>query len=196
MSWLPKPVRRVRSPAARSSLRSWMQAKAAHRSPGEDGPLGLQKSYGWQSQSRSSVRSSLADLSTSVPTRRTRVQDVSKACPRGLRRRDAPVQSTADRVSNRAAETQVHVALRRRQVRMAGQFLDGPCRRALDRPMRTERVPQDVHRPARCLRRAERRAPALMTRSRVIAEPSTRHSTRSDRRCRAPLRAAASSRSY
>jgi hypothetical protein len=35
---------------------------------------------------------------------------------------------------------QVHVPLRRRQVLMSGELLDGPCRRATHRQMRTERV--------------------------------------------------------
>ena len=50
----------------------------------------------------------------------------------------------SDRVF-RCRGTQVHVALCRRQVRMASQLLDGPRRCALHRQMRTERVPQDVH---------------------------------------------------
>ncbi len=50
----------------------------------------------------------------------------------------------ADRVF-RCRPTQVHVALRRREVRVAGQLLDGPCRGSLHPQVRTERVPKDVH---------------------------------------------------
>jgi hypothetical protein len=39
----------------------------------------------------------------------------------------------------------VHVAVRRREIRVAGQFLNGPRGRPLHRQVRTERVPQDVH---------------------------------------------------
>ena len=39
----------------------------------------------------------------------------------------------------------MHVALRRCQVRVARQLLDGPRRRAIHRQVRTERVPQDVY---------------------------------------------------
>jgi hypothetical protein len=38
----------------------------------------------------------------------------------------------------------VHVALRRRQIRVSGQFLDGPRRGATHRQVRTERVSQDI----------------------------------------------------
>ncbi len=51
--------------------------------------------------------------------------------------------------------TQVHVPLRRLQVLMPGQFLDGPRQRSTHRQMRTERVPQDVNpRPHAPLRAA------------------------------------------
>ena len=40
---------------------------------------------------------------------------------------------------------QVHVALRRAQVLVSGQFLDGPRRRSTHRQVRAERVPQDVN---------------------------------------------------
>jgi hypothetical protein len=40
--------------------------------------------------------------------------------------------------------TQVHVPLRRVQVPVSGQFLNGPCWRAAHRQMRTERMPQNV----------------------------------------------------
>ena len=39
----------------------------------------------------------------------------------------------------------MHVALRRSQVRVPGELLDGARRRAAHRQVRTERVPQDVH---------------------------------------------------
>jgi len=39
----------------------------------------------------------------------------------------------------------VHVALRRAQVLVSGQLLDGSCRRPTRRQVRTERVPQDVN---------------------------------------------------
>ena len=45
----------------------------------------------------------------------------------------------------RCRRTQVHVALCRRQIRVAGQLLDGACGRPFHGQMRTERVPKDVH---------------------------------------------------
>ena len=48
---------------------------------------------------------------------------------------------------NRGVErcrTQVHASLRRLEVLMPGEFLNGPSRRATHRQMRTERVTEDV----------------------------------------------------
>ena len=53
------------------------------------------------------------------------------------------IQEPDGRVERRRA--QVHVALRRGQVLVSGQFLNGPRRRPTHRQVRTERVPQDVH---------------------------------------------------
>jgi hypothetical protein len=73
---------------------------------------------------------------------RARLQNISKLLERfepGL----SPVQQS-DRVF-RCRRIQVHVPQRRRQVRVRGQFLEGPRRRAVHRQVRTERVPKDVH---------------------------------------------------
>ena len=93
----------------------------------------------------------------------------------------SPVQQP-DRVF-RCRGTQVHVALRRRQVRMTSELLDRSRRRALHRQVRTERVPQDMHALSDAGDRCAPRT-ALITRSRVIGDPSGKHKTRSPRRCR------------
>jgi transposase-like protein len=66
--------------------------------------------------------------------------------PRFFRERDAGLSSVqqSDRVF-RCGRIQVHVAVRRRWVRVAGQLLDGSRGRPFHRQVRTERVPQDVH---------------------------------------------------
>ena len=90
--------------------------------------------------SHSLPRLHVADL-IALPRRRP----VSKISPHSQRFESglSPVEQP-DRVF-RCRRTQVHVALRRRQVRVSGHLLDGPRRRALHRQVRTERVPQDVH---------------------------------------------------
>ena len=94
---------------------------------------------------------------------------------------------TADPAANRRVErcrTQVHVALGHRQIRMPGEFLNRPRRRASHREVRTERVTQDVHPVALTFaRRAARLHPAC-TICRVNGVPSSWHSTRVLRRCR------------
>jgi hypothetical protein len=80
------------------------------------------------------------DFSTSLPYRAS-VQNISKILEQfepGV----SPVEQS-DRVF-RCRGTQVHLALRRRQVRVAGQLLNGARRRAFHCQMRAERVPQDV----------------------------------------------------
>ena len=119
------------------------------------------------------------------------VQDISKLSAGPSRPRLSPVEQS-DRVFRRR-RTQVHVALRRRQVRMSGELLNRSCRRALHRQVRTERVPQDVDALVDPATRWALRM-ALITRSRVIGDPSARHRTRSDWRCRAALRAGARSK--
>jgi hypothetical protein len=89
----------------------------------------------------------------------------------------------------RCRRTQMHVALRRRQVCVAGQLLDGPRRRALHRQVRTERVPQDMD-ALLDTRDALGAADGSNHAMRVIDDPSGKHSTRSDRRCRVALSAA------
>jgi hypothetical protein len=46
----------------------------------------------------------------------------------------------------------VHVPLRRREILVAGELLNGSGRRAAHRQMRTERVPQPMHTALRYLR--------------------------------------------
>jgi hypothetical protein len=105
----------------------------------------------------------------------------------------SPVEQP-DRVF-RCRRTQVHVALRRRQIRVTGQLLNRQGRCALHRQVRTERVPRGCGTP--CSIPATRSASqmALMTRARVIGDPSGRHKTRSPRRCRTVLSAAVRSSS-
>jgi hypothetical protein len=99
----------------------------------------------------------------------------------------SPIEQS-DRVF-RCRLAEVHVALRRRQVRVSSELLDGPCRRALHRQVRTERVPKDVH--ALVDARDALSAPdgfdhAIARDRRPIRETQAR----SDRRCRAALSAA------
>src|SRR5258705_13764197 len=53
--------------------------------------------------------------------------------------------------------TQVHVALRRVEILVSGQFLDRPRRRATHRQMRTERVTEDMWTPGLTFARREAR---------------------------------------
>ena len=71
------------------------------------------------------------------------------SAPRSLRLHDSStvfrgaVQQPDRRVERRRA--QVHIALRHRQVRVSGELLDRPRRRATHRQVRAERVTKDVH---------------------------------------------------
>ncbi len=125
--------RTVCRPVGTSQTVSKMQAKAAHRSLGEGGPLCLQKSYGWQAPLRSPVR-------RRVPTvaRSAKVGCRWPACPECLQ---TAARVQARTVVRRAIGSRlplppdsVHVALRRRResdaarAQMARPQL--PCRRA------------------------------------------------------------------
>ena len=66
--------------------------------------------------------------------------------PTPFREHDAGLSSIKqpDRVF-RCCGTQVHLALRGREIRVPGELLDGTRGRPLHRQMRAERVPQDLH---------------------------------------------------
>ena len=83
---------------------------------------------------------------------------VSKMSPRCSRLSDPSSSRIAPHDRRR---TQVHVPLRRRQVLVAGEFLNRPRRRAAHRQVRTERVPQDVNALASRAPAARRVAPGL-----------------------------------
>ena len=97
---------------------------------------------------------------------RAEVRELSQSpLPRCCHDRRDPWDSSSRIAPSMRCRTQVHVALRRREVGVPGQLLNRPRRRAPHRQMRTERVTQPMRTVARQACRVvplDRHAPATM----------------------------------